>query len=248
MKHRLYIEQPPFAPWLGFCEALFACRTVALYDNVQFEDGGFQNRNRIKTDQGVQWLTVPVVKHNGQLIKDVRIADTFDPQGMLRRVRLAYGRTRHLDEVLQVLDPVLAAGHRWLLDLNTELTTSLAVALGAPAQLTLTSRLPTEPTANRTDRIVRICRAVGADELWAGSGTRGYLDPADLSADGIAVTWNEYLPRHPTYQQAWPQQGFTPNLSVLDAAGAIGWAGTSALLRSGLVTYLDALPQEGQPA
>ncbi|MEU4113328.1 WbqC family protein [Kitasatospora sp. NPDC028055] len=248
MNHRLYIEQPPFAPWLGFCEALFACRTVALYDNVQYEDGGFQNRNRIKTPDGVRWLTVPVVKNHGQLIKDVRIADTFDPQGMLRRMRLAYGRSRHLDEVLQILAPPLAAGHRWLLDLNLELTTGLAVALGAPADLTLTSRLPIDPEADRTGRIVRICRAAGADELWAGSGTRGYLDPADLAADGIAVTWTEYLPRHPAYEQAWPQQGFAPNLSVLDVASAIGWAGTSALLRSGLATYLDSLQQEGQPA
>lgn len=79
-------------------------------------------------------------------------------------------------------------------------------------------------------------------------GTRGYLDPADLAADGIAVTWNEYLPRHPVYEQAWPQQGFTPNLSVLDTASAIGWAKTSALLRNGLAAYLDSLQQEGQPA
>jgi hypothetical protein len=79
MSHRLYIEQPPFAPWLGFCEALFACQTIALYDDVQFEDGGFQNRNKIKAPQGAQWLTVPVAKRNGQLIRDARIADSFDP-------------------------------------------------------------------------------------------------------------------------------------------------------------------------
>ncbi|GLW58733.1 WbqC family protein [Kitasatospora phosalacinea] len=248
MNNRLYIEQPPFAPWLGFCEALFACSTVALYDNVQYEDGGFQNRNRIKTPDGVKWLTVPVVKNHGQPIKDVRIADAFDPNKILRQVRLAYGRSRHLDEVLQVLAPALGAGHRWLLDLNLDLATGLVAALGAPARLTLTSRLPIEPTADRTGRIVRICQAAGADELWAGSGTRGYLDPADLAADGIAVTWNEYLPRHPVYEQAWPQQGFTPNLSVLDTASAIGWAGTSALLRTGLTTYLHSLQQEGQPA
>ncbi|MFD7644666.1 WbqC family protein [Kitasatospora sp. NPDC059795] len=246
--HRLYIEQPPFAPWLGFCEALFACRTVALYDDVQFEDGGYQNRNRIKTPHGVQWLTVPVVKSHGQLIKDVRIADAFDPQSMIRRMRLAYGRSQHLDEVLPVLTPPLAAGHRWLLDLNLDLATDIATALGAPAHLVLTSQLPIEPATGRAGRIVQICRAAGASELWAGSGTRGYLAPADLAAVGISVTWNEYLSRHPTYQQAWPQRGFTPNLSVLDTACAIGWAGTSALLRTHLTTYLDALPQEGLPA
>jgi WbqC-like protein len=246
MKARLYIEQPPFAPWLGFCEALFAADTVALYDNVQFEDGGFQNRNRIKTPDGIQWLTVPVVKSHGQLIRDVQIADGFDPQAMLKRLRQAYGRSRHVEETIQILAPVLGAGHRWLLDINIDLTTQLAVALGAPARLILTSQLPIDPAADRVERIAAICHAAGADELWAGSGTRGYLDPAQLHAASVAVTWNAFLARHPRYQQAWPRQPFAPALSVLDTACALGWAGTAALLRGGLAAYLSSLETEGQ--
>ncbi|WP_254407446.1 WbqC family protein [Streptomyces sp. GMY02] len=73
----IYIEQPPFLPWLGFCEALIACTSVALYDDVQFTQGGWQNRNRIKTANGPAWVTVPVVRATGQLIRDTRIADDF---------------------------------------------------------------------------------------------------------------------------------------------------------------------------
>lgn len=237
MSHRLYLEQPPFAPWLGFCEALFACHSVALYDDVQFEDGGYQNRNRIKTPQGVQWLTVPVVKAHGQLIRDVRIADGFAPPAMLKRLRLSYGRCGYVDEALHVVESALTAGHRWLLDLNLALVTDLAAALGAPARLLLTSDLDFDRTTGRTDRIIEVCRATGADELWAGSGTRGYLDPSQLHAAGIAVTWNEYLPRHPRYQQAWHRQGFEPALSFLDAACALGWAGLAALLEAGLTDF-----------
>ncbi|MFC9683282.1 WbqC family protein [Streptomyces sp. NPDC056948] len=238
MSTRLYIEQPAFAPWLGFCEALFACDTVALYDIVQFEDGGYQNRNRIKTPQGAQWLTVPVAKRHGQLIRDVRIADAFDPQAMLRRLRETYGRCRHVEETLEVLAAALTAGHQWLVDLNVCLVTDITVALGAPARLLLTSQLPVDPAGDRIQRIADICRATGADELWAGSGTRGYLHPADLG--GITVTWNDYLERHPRYEQAWPRQDFVPALSVIDTACTLGWAGTAALLRAGLATYLDA--------
>ncbi|MGW6027413.1 WbqC family protein [Streptomyces sp. NPDC055099] len=234
----IYIEQPPFAPWLGFCEALFACDTVALYDDVPYTDGGYQNRNRIKTADGPQWLTVPVSRTPGQLIRDTPIAVSFDADSMLRTIRLAYTRTPHADEMLHVLRPVLGAGHAWLVDLNLDLLTQIRAALGAPARLQLTSELAIG-AEDRTGRLAAICTATGADVLWAGSGTRTYLDAAALAEHGVQVRWNDYADRHPHYQQAWGRQGFKPNLSVIDTVCSLGWAGTAALLRTGLAAYLQ---------
>ncbi|MER8197639.1 WbqC family protein [Streptomyces microflavus] len=231
-----YIEQPPFAPWLGFCEALFACDTVALYDDVLYTDGGYQNRNRIKTADGVRWLTVPVTRAPGQLIRDTPIAPGFDPDSLLRTIRLAYARTPHVEEALHVLRPVLAAGHTWLADLNTDLLTQITAALGAPARLQPTSELHIDET-DRTRRLAAICAATDADTLWAGSGTRTYLDTTALAEHGVRVQWNGYAERHPVYAQAWNRQGFVPNLSVIDAVSTLGWAGTAALLRTGLDAY-----------
>lgn len=157
-----YIEQPPFAPWLGFCEALFACDTVALYDDVPYTDGGYQNRNRLKTADGVQWLTVPVNRAPGQRIRDTPVAASFDADSMLRAIRLAYARTPHVEEMLNVLQPVLGAGHAWLVDLNLDLLTQLAAALGAPARLRLTSELAVDAD-DKTRRLAGICAATGAD-------------------------------------------------------------------------------------
>ena len=69
------ILQPGYLPWLGFFEQLYRCDVFVLYDDVQFEKGSWRNRNRIKTLNGPQWLTVPVVlKGEGfPLIKDVQI-------------------------------------------------------------------------------------------------------------------------------------------------------------------------------
>ncbi|MEU0942279.1 WbqC family protein [Streptomyces canus] len=234
----IYIEQPPFAPWLGFCEALFACGTVALYDDVLYTDGGYQNRNRIKMADGVRWLTVPVTRASGQLIRDTPIAPTFDADRMLRTIRLAYARAPHVDEALHVLRPVLGAGHTWLLDLNLDLLSHIRAALGAPARLQLTSELRIDDT-DRTGRLAAICAATGADTLWAGTGTRNYLDTTALAQHGVNVRWNEYAGRHPVYRQAWGRQGFAPHLSVIDTVCALGWAGTAALLRTGFAAYLQ---------
>ncbi|MFC4035774.1 WbqC family protein [Streptomyces polygonati] len=238
----IYIEQPPFLPWLGFCEALLASTTVALYDDVQFTERGWQNRNRIKTANGVNWITVPASRKTGQLIRDTRIADSFDPTAVIKGIRLAYGRTAYIDEALQVIAPALSAGHRWLTDLNLDLVTQIALALGSRAALLLTSQMASSDCDDKNVRLVNICEAAGETNLWAGSGTREYLDTAALSASGITVTWNEFSGRHPRYAQAWPKQGFVPGLSVIDAACAIGWAGMSAMLRAGLRAYHPTAP------
>lgn len=233
----IYIEQPPFLPWLGFCEALIACTSVALYDDVQFTQGGWQNRNRIKTANGPAWVTVPVVRTTGQLIRDTRIADGFDVAGLVKTLRLAYGRSPYTEEALQVIEPPLSAGHRWLADLNTDLVTQMALALGSRASLLLTSAMSSTAAEGKTERLARICAAAGEHELWAGSGTRQYLNTAALAEHEITVIWNEFMGRHPRYAQAWPKQGFEPGLSVIDAACAIGWAGVSAMLHAGLSAY-----------
>lgn len=237
----IYIEQPPFAPWLGFCEALFACDTVALYDDVPYTDGGYQNRNRIKTADGVRWLTVPVTRVPGQLIRDTPIAAGFDADQMLRTITLAYNRTPHVDEALHLLRPVLGAGRRWLVDLNIELLTQISTALGAPARLQPTSTLHIDED-DRTRRLAAVCAATRDEVLWAGSGTRSYLDTAALEQHGVQVRWNEYADRHPVYRQPWSRQGFAPNLSIIDTVCSLGWAGTAALLRTGLTAYLQQHP------
>jgi len=54
------ILQPGYLPWLGFFEQLHKSDVFVMYDDVQYDKNGWRNRNRIKTVQGVSWLTVPV--------------------------------------------------------------------------------------------------------------------------------------------------------------------------------------------
>ncbi|MBV6702761.1 WbqC family protein [Kitasatospora aureofaciens] len=241
----IYIEQPAFLPWLAFCEALLACDTVVLYDDVQFEDGGWQNRNKIRTKSGIQWLTVPVVKQHGQRIEQARIAANFDADTLLRTLAMAYSRTPFYAETMATITPALEAGHQLLADLNADLLTRIHDALGATGRLLRSSTMPL-PASGRIERIVAVCEHTGEQTLWAGSGTRGYLDTAAVGAAGIRVLWNEYYPRHPIYPQTWPRRPFTPALSVADAACNLGWAGLRTLLTDGFTTYQNEL--DGVPA
>ena len=67
------IHQPQYLPYTGFFHKIAHADIFVHLDNVQFQKNGLQNRNKIRTQQGWQWLTVPVAHHFGQLILDVQL-------------------------------------------------------------------------------------------------------------------------------------------------------------------------------
>ena len=58
---RVAISQPTYLPWLGYFDLIDQVDVFVLLDDVQFEKQSWQQRNRIKTPAGLQWLTVPVI-------------------------------------------------------------------------------------------------------------------------------------------------------------------------------------------
>src|SRR5207253_6590421 len=95
---KVAIHQPHYLPWLGYLAKWAAADCFVFLDTVQYEKNGWQNRNRIKTKDGPQWLTVPVCRERDTLIRDVRI-DTAQPWARrhLQAARLAYARAAHAD-------------------------------------------------------------------------------------------------------------------------------------------------------
>ena len=63
----LAVHQPNYLPWLGWFHKLAAADVFVYLDAVQFPRGrSFAARNRIKTPNGVAWLTVPVSVPKGR--------------------------------------------------------------------------------------------------------------------------------------------------------------------------------------
>src|SRR3970282_1615409 len=54
------ILQPSYIPWRGYFHQIQKADQFVFFDDVQYDKHGWRNRNRIKTPQGPQWLTIPV--------------------------------------------------------------------------------------------------------------------------------------------------------------------------------------------
>ncbi len=67
------IHQPQYLPWHNYFKKMKKADIFIILDTVDFQKNGLQNRNQIKTSNGVNWLTVPVLKKKGQKIYETKI-------------------------------------------------------------------------------------------------------------------------------------------------------------------------------
>ena len=70
---RVAILQSNYIPWKGYFDLIASVDEFVFYDDVQYTTNDWRNRNRIKTPQGVQWLTIPVGDRIHRTVRDVTI-------------------------------------------------------------------------------------------------------------------------------------------------------------------------------
>lgn len=209
---KVAIHQPHYLPWLGYLAKWAEADVFVFLDTVQYEKNGWQNRNRIKTRDGAQWLTVPVQARLGMPITEVEI-DTGQPWAVrhLRTIEHAYARApgwaRHAPALRALLErpwtrlaPLAVASAEWLAR-AAAITTPVRLA----SELGVTAPDPTE-------RLVALCRAVGGTTYLAGQDGAHYMDLARFADAALEVRIQRY--EHPVYAQLHGE--FVPLLSALD--------------------------------
>jgi len=168
-----------------------------LLDTVQFKKNEWQNRNRIRTAQGWQYLTVPVLHEFPQRLDQVRINNQTDwRRKHAQALETHYGRAPQYGRYASLFRELLARDWDRLFLLNEAVLTALAGAFGITTPIVQASRF--EARDEQTGRIVDLCKAVGADCYLAGAGGRGYMNLAEFEAAGITVEFQDFVsPEHP---------------------------------------------------
>ena len=212
---KIAIAQPTYLSWLGYFDLMAQVDHFVLLDSVQFEKQSWQHRNRIKTPLGLQWLTVPVIFRGqfGQLIQEVRIREPEFARLHLRAIELNYRRAPFFHQYFGSLAQVIHQNCAGLLsDLNCALIRWFSEILGFSVPTTRTSEMNVQ--GRRSELLISICKAFGANQYFSPLGSRSYLleDAAFFESASISISLQHYV--HPHYRQAFPP--FLPYASALD--------------------------------
>ena len=221
-------HQPQYLPWLGYFDKIDQADLFVLLDNVQFKKNEWQNRNRIRTAQGWQWLTVPVRHRYPQGIDQVEIADRRWAIKHSRTLRQAYARASCFEDETELIDTLYDRQWSSLADLNIESIRLLAGRFGITTELLIGSENGSKPQDHPDDRLIGLARRLGADTYLAGTGGREYMDLDRYRRAGIEVRFQDF--RHPEYPQH--QGRFEAGMSAVDLLFNCGGEGFAMVRRS----------------
>ena len=215
------ILQPSFIPWRGFFHQVQLADLFVFYDCVQYEKHSWRNRNKIKTSQGTQWLTIPVNAsgtYGGLPIRDVTVADN----NSWRRKHLSafqqnYRKAPFWSSYWPLLERIYAMDVKNLADLTCESTIEIARALGIQhTRFIRSSEL--DAVGDKTDRVLDVLKKVGADHYISGPSAQAYIEDSKFSDAGITLEYMNY--DYPEYPQLYG--AFEGGVTIFDLLFNVG--------------------------
>jgi hypothetical protein len=206
------IHQPQFLPWLGYIDKLDRSDVFCLLDTVQYKKNEFQNRNRIKTADGWQWLTVPVTYRFPQRIYEVGVNQTVDWQRKhLQALKTNYSKAPYFGTYIARFEEFYQQSYELLAEVNVACIRLLMDLLGLKRKVVLASSLQVG-TEDPTLRLVEICQALDGDTYLSGRDGGKYMDLDTFHSQQLELVFQDF--DHPEYPQCYGP--FEPNLSVVD--------------------------------
>ena len=206
------VHQPQYLPWIGYFDKIDRADIFVLLDNVQFKKNEWQNRNKIKTTTGWQWITVPVTYRFPQLINEVEINNQDRWQHKQRQAILSnYKKSPCWDFLEGFFHDLFEVYWQTISQLNIHVVKKLVEILGITTPLFIASEIGKFPE-DPDERLIAIVKHFGADTYLAGSGGREYMDMGKYEKNEINVIFQDY--RHPVYHQLFGDFMFP--MSVID--------------------------------
>ena len=210
---RVTILQPSYLPWLGFFEQMSRSDKFVLLDDVQYTRRDWRNRNRIRVRENWIWLTVPVQQKSrfSQSLLETRIDNSVSwRRKHLETLRQHYCKAPFFEKYFPRCQQVYEKDWTFLFDLCLETINLIKEEMGIETPLLRSSEM--KPGGEKTERLVSICRELGATHYLSGESGSNYIAEEDFSSQGITLEYQNY--EQPVYPQRYT--GFVPHLSAID--------------------------------
>ena len=222
----LVILQPQFCPWIGVFEQIACADIYVHYDDVQLPQGrSFTSRVQIKTPNGVQWLTVPIVKRKSNTIQMTALSpDNKWKEKHLRTLEHAYSKAPFKYEMLSLLTEIYQSNHETISALNIDALEKISDYYNLGTTFYKSSDV--NIGGKSTHRLIDICKHYSASRYITGWGAKNYIEHEKFDDEGIKLCYMDYQ-KKPYLQQ---HDGFTPYVSILDLIANCGKEGKKMIM------------------
>jgi hypothetical protein len=207
------IIQSSYIPWKGYFDIINDVDVFVFYDDVQYTKNDWRNRNKLKTDQGTSWITIPVGKRIDRLIYEVEIHDNSWQKKHWNTIKGSYSRTPYFKQYQEFFEYVyLETEWTKLSTLNHFLLEKISKDyLGIQTEFRDSRKYDAQ--GEKLERLVDLLIKVEATSYISGPSARRYIDENRFRDAGIELIYKDYT-GYPEYTQLFPP--FEHAVSILD--------------------------------
>lgn len=211
---KIAILQSNYIPWKGYFDLINMVDEFVLYDDMQYTRRDWRNRNKIKTPQGLKWLSVPVdVKGKYfQKINETTVSDATWSKKHWHTLIQFYSKAPFFKQYKEQFEKFyLENSEIKLSQINFQLIKIVNSILDIKTKISWSSEY--DLVDGQTEKLLGICQQAGADVYLSGPAAKGYFDESMAEAMEIQVEWMEYS-NYLEYQQLFPP--FEHGVTILD--------------------------------
>ena len=134
---RVAILQSNYIPWKGYFDIIGSVDAFVLYDDMQYTKNDWRNRNKIKTQNGLQWLSIPVRQENlHQKINETKIIDAKWNINHYRSISQSYAKAPHFKAQKEWLEALyMNATSEYISGINRHFIDAICEKLGITTKI-----------------------------------------------------------------------------------------------------------------
>ena len=210
----LAVMQPYLFPYIGYFQLINAVDRFVIYDDVNFINKGWINRNYIIVNKEKSLFTLPL-KSSGQnkIIKDLEISDPAKwKSNFLKTIETSYKKAEHFTLTFELVIKILSFKET---NLSAFIANSLNIIkdhLNIDTHILESSVIYKNAQLKGKDRILDICLKENADEYFNLSGGKTLYSLELFKERGIDLKFIK--PLNIRYKQFG--NGFLESMSIID--------------------------------
>jgi hypothetical protein len=191
------IMQPYFFPYIGYFHLVAAADVFVLFDDVQYIDRGWSNRNRILINGKAHTVTLPVQAASRDAAYSEReyCLDQIE-RSILKPIRFNYAKAPQFASVMPLIEDILSYPSSNVARFNGNLVEKISRFLRLTTEFRFSSDIETGADLKAQDRIIAVASAMGAARYVNAAGGQALYSAAAFDAVGIELRFiqSELIP------------------------------------------------------
>lgn len=217
MSKKVAILQSNYIPWKGYFDIIASVDEFIFYDEMQYTKNDWRNRNKIKTPNGLHWLSIPVAT-KGHLSQDVRIMDAkiVDKKwanSHWNTIKQFYKKAPYFKDYTDIFEKIYkeCEQEEFLCKVNYKFIYAINEILGIKTKISFSQDYGL--IDGKTERLVDLVQKAGGTEYLSGPAAKDYIVSELFEEANIKLSWMDYS-NYPEYPQLYPP--FEHGVSILD--------------------------------